>query len=95
MLNDYIKQTETAGLTRPDDLPDSVIDILPHDQIQLLGYWLFAQLRNQREYTERKMRPIEKDCCSHMTLTDFIGNKLWVEFRRYIQRMKENMEVEV
>lgn len=64
-------KAKAAELISPDNLPDGVLSSLSHKEIGILGYWLFAQLRNQKEYTQRKMRPIELDACSHMTIDEF------------------------
>ncbi len=68
-MSDKVK---TTGLISPDNLPDRILDTLSHTEIQSLGYWLFAQLRSQKEYTARKMKPVNKGSCDHMLIDDFV-----------------------
>jgi len=67
-------KAKAAELISPDDLPQEILSSLSHKEIGTLGYWLFAQLRNQKEYTQRKMKPIELESCAHMTISDFVSS---------------------
>lgn len=67
-------KAKAAELIAPDDLPQEILPSLSHKEISMLGYWLFAQLRNQKEYTQRRMKPIELESCSHMAINDFVSS---------------------
>lgn len=74
MTKGYKPHTEETGLITPDNLPDKILHALSCVDIQTLGHYLFEQLINQRNYTGRKMKPIDFLGCDHMPVDDFIGS---------------------
>lgn len=67
-------KAKAAELISPDNLPQEILSSLSQREIEILGYWLFDQLYNQKQYTQRKMKPIEFESCAHMTVGDFVSS---------------------
>jgi hypothetical protein len=50
------KKVDKTGLIEPADLPQGILDTLSCSQIRTLGYYLFEQLRDQRDFTMKQIK---------------------------------------
>jgi hypothetical protein len=56
MVIEADKKVDKTGLIEPADLPQDILDTLSYKQIRTLGYYLFEQLRDQRDFTMKRIK---------------------------------------